>query len=152
MREWYELDVLIGVHMDDLHGTGPGAALELIQANLSRFKIWTVKEAGMRYEHLKRERVLCSDRTEIVLNAKHLRVVLHSMELTKGKPALTPSVAGSVKQKPDDDADLDMQECRLYCGVVGGLQCLSFDRCDVQFETNACATEMKQPTKASWTR
>ena len=82
-------------------------------------------------------------------NPKYLRVVLHSMGLANCKPAPTPSVAGSVKQKPDDDADLDMQECRLYCGIVGNLQYLSIDRCDVQFETNDCAKEMRQPTKAS---
>ena len=29
---------------------------------------------------------------------------------------------------------------------------MSIDRCDLQFGTNACAKEMKQPTKASWTR
>ena len=45
-----------------------------------------------------------------------------------------------------------MQESRLYRGIVGSLQYLSIDRCDVQFETNACAKGMKQPTKASWTR
>ena len=45
-----------------------------------------------------------------------------------------------------------MQECRLYRGIVGRLQCLSIDRCDVQFETNACAKEMKPPTKAPWAR
>ena len=74
------------------------------------------------------------------------------MGLTKCKPATTPSVAGSVKHKPDDDVDLDMQECRLYRGIVGSLQYLSIDRCDVQFEINACAKEMKPPTKASRTR
>ena len=29
---------------------------------------------------------------------------------------------------------------------------LSINRCDEQFETDACAKKMKQPTKASWTR
>ena len=77
------------------------------------------------------------------------RVVLHSMELTNCKPAPTPSAAGSVKQA-DDDADQDMQECRLHRGIVGSLQHLSIDCCDVPFETNACAMEMKQPAKASW--
>ena len=57
------------------------------------------------------------------------------------------SVAGSVKQEPDVEADPDMQECRLYRGLVGSLQYLSSDRCDVQFETDACAKEMKQPTE-----
>ena len=90
-------------------------------------------------------------------STKYLRVVLNSMGLTNCKPAPTPSGAGSVKQNPDDDADLDMQACRLYCGIVGSLQYLSIDRlsidpCDVYFEANACAKEMKQPTKASWTR
>ena len=33
----------------------------------------------MRYAHLKREQVLHNDRTEIVPNPEHLRVVLHSM-------------------------------------------------------------------------
>ena len=106
----------------------------------------------MKYEHLEHERVLHNDKTEITPNPKYLRVVLHCMRLTNCKPAPTPSAAGSVKHTPDDDVDLDMQECRLYSGIVGSLQYLSIDRCDKQFETNACAKEMKQPTKASWTR
>ena len=67
----YELDILIEVHMDDLHGTRLGAALDLVQANPSqkiRFKTWRVKAVGMRYEHFKRERVLHNDRTEITPN------------------------------------------------------------------------------------
>ena len=149
-----ELNVFIEVHMDDLYGTGPRPALDLVQTNFLQeifFKVWTVNKVGMRYEHLKRERVLYNDRTEIVPDAKYLRVVLHSTGLANCKPAPTPSVAGSVKQKPDDDADLDMQECRLCGGFVGSLQHLSIDRCDVQFETHASAREMKQPIKASWT-
>ena len=117
--------------MDDLHCTGPGPALDQIPANISQntlFKIWTVNEVGTRYEHFKRERELYNDRTEIGPNAKYLRVVLHSIGLTTRTPAPTPSVAGSVKQKPDDDADLDLQECRLYRGMVGSLQFLSIDR------------------------
>ena len=53
-----ELDVFIEVHKDDLHGTGARLALDFVQTNLSQkilFKIWTVNEVGMRYEHLKRE-------------------------------------------------------------------------------------------------
>ena len=87
--------------------------------------------------------MLFNDRTEIVLDAKYLRVLLHSMELANGTPAPSPSVAGFVTQKPDDDDDLDVQECRLYRGIVGSLPYLSIDRCDVQFET---------PTKAPRTR
>ena len=137
------------VHMDDLHGTGPTPALDLVQTNLS--KIWTVYEVGMRYEHLKRERVLHNDKTEITKKQKFLRVVLHSMVLTNCKTTPTPSVVGSVKHTPDDEVDLGMQECRIHRGIVGSLQYLSTDGYDVQFETHACAKEMKQPTKASWT-
>ena len=79
---------------------------------------------------------------------KYVRVVLYVMELTNCKPAPTPSVAGSVKQKLDDDADLDGQLCRLYRGIAKCLQYLSIDRSDVQLLTNACAKEMKQPTEA----
>ena len=108
----YELNVFTEEHMDDLHGTGPRPALDLVRTNLSqniRFKIWTLNEVGMVYERLERERLLHNDRTEIVPNPDYLRVVLHSMGLTNCKPAPTPSVAGSVTQKPDDDADLDME-------------------------------------------
>ena len=41
---------------------------------------------------------------------------------------------------------------RLHRGIVGSLQNMSIDCCDMHFETNACAKEMKQPTKDSWTR
>ena len=96
----YALHVSIGVHMDHLHGTGPKTALDLGRINLSqtiRFTVRTVYDINMRYEHLKRERVLHEDRTEIVPNPRYLRVVLHSMGLATCKRAPTPSVAGSVK-------------------------------------------------------
>ena len=57
----------------DLHGFGPKLALDLVQINLSRtirFKVRTVYEIGMRYGHLKRERVLHEDRTEIAPTEK----------------------------------------------------------------------------------
>ena len=135
------------VHMDDLRGTGPRPALDLVQTNLSQ--IWTVHVVG---DHLKRERVLHNDKTEITPNHKFLRVVLHSMGLTNCKPTPTPSVVGCVKHRSYDDVDLGVQECRIHRGIVGSLQCLSIDRYDVQFETHACAKEMKQPTTASWTQ
>ena len=56
-----------------------------------------------------------------------LRVVLSSMSLTSCKPTPTPRVAGSVKQKPDADAELDTQECRLFCGIVESLQYLAVE-------------------------
>ena len=96
----YALDVSIRVHMDDLHGTGPKPALDMVRINLSqtiRFTVRKVYEMGMRYEHLKRDRMLHEDRTEIVPNSKCLRVVLYSMGLATCKPAPAPSVAGSVK-------------------------------------------------------
>ena len=94
--------------MDDLHGTWPKPTPS---------NIWTVNEIGTRYEHLQRERVLYNDRTKRKIPegcvAQHGR--------TNCKLAPTPSVVGSVKQKPGDDADLDMQECRLYRGIIGSL-------------------------------
>ena len=87
-----------------------------------------------------------------VPNPKHFGVVLQSTVLTNCKQAPTPSVVGSVKQKFDDDAVLDMQERRFYRGIVGSLQYLSIDCCDLHFEANVCAKETKQPTEASWTR
>ena len=68
----------------------------------SHRKFVAVYEVGMKYEHLKRERVLHKKRTEITPNPKCLRVVFHSMVRTNGKPAPTPSVAGSVKHKLGD--------------------------------------------------
>ena len=70
----------------------------LVQTNLSqkiRFKTWTFYEVGMNFEHLKRERVLHSDNTEITPNPKYLRAVLHSMRLTNCKPAPTPSASNT---------------------------------------------------------
>ena len=96
----YALHVSIGVHMDDLHGTGPKTALDLGRINLSQtilFKVRTVYDIGMRYEHLKRKRVLHEDRTEIVPNPKYLIVVLYSMGLKTCKRAPAPSVVRSVK-------------------------------------------------------
>ena len=114
-----ELDVLIEVHMEDLQGTGPRHALDLVQTNLPqkiRFKIWTVYEVDTKYEHLKRERVLHNDRTEITPNPKYLGVVLHSTRLTSCKPAPTPSVTGSVKHEPESaDSTVKLLEACSTC-------------------------------------
>ena len=59
------------------------------------------------------ERVLYNDRTEIVTGP------------TNCEPAPMPSASGSVKQKPDDGADVDMQERSFHRGIVGGLRYLS---------------------------
>ena len=70
------------MHMDDLHGTGPKPALDLVQTNFSqkvRFKVWTVYEIGIRYEHLKRKRVLHNDRTEVAPKPKYLRILIFTM-------------------------------------------------------------------------
>ena len=40
---------------------------------------------------------------------------------------------------------------QTHRGIVGRPAAL-VNRCDVQFETNVCAKEMKPPTKAPWTR
>ena len=94
------LDGYTEVHIDDLHGTGPKPAIDTDLSRMIRFKVWTVNEVGMEYEHLKRERVLHNDRTEIAPYPKFLRVVLHSMGLTNCRPAPTLIIAGPVKQKP----------------------------------------------------
>ena len=81
----YALDVSVEVRMDDLHGTGPKPVLDLVRINLSqtnRFKVRTAYDMRMRYDHLKRERVLRVGRTEIVPNPKYLRAVLRSIGLT----------------------------------------------------------------------
>ena len=96
----YAQDISVEVHMDDVHGFGPRLVLDLVRLNFSqtiRFKVRTVYETGMRYEHLKRERVLHGDRTEIVPSPKYLRAVLRSMGLTNFNSAPIPSAAGSVK-------------------------------------------------------
>ena len=127
--------------MDDLHGTRPRPGQDLDQTNFSqkiRFKNWTVYEVGMKFKHFKRERVLHDDRIEIVPNLKHFGVVLQSTVLTNCKQAPTPSAVGSVKQKFDDGVVLDMQERRSYRGIVGSLQYLSIDCCDMHFETCLC--------------
>ena len=130
-----------GYTWNDLHGIGPRPAQDLVQTNFSkkiRFKIWTVYEEGMRYEHFKRERVLHNDMIEIVPNPKHFGVVLQSTLLTNCKQAPTPSVVGFVKQKFDDGAVLDTQERRVCRGIVGSLQYLSIDCCNLHFETCLC--------------
>ena len=49
---------------------------------------------GMRYEHIKCERVLHDDNTCIVPNSKCFGGELQSMVLTNSKQTPTPSVAG----------------------------------------------------------
>ena len=74
---------------------------------------------------LKSDRVLYNDRTEIVLKIPEICVAQHG---THDLQTSTPSVAGSAKQKPDDDADMDVRECVLHRGIVGSLRYLSIDR------------------------
>ena len=66
-----ELDVFIEVHLDDLHALDRDQRWTWSKPTSHRtsfFKIWTVHEVGMRYEHVNHERVLHNSRTEVVLN------------------------------------------------------------------------------------
>ena len=62
--------------------------LDVVQTILSqriRFEIWTENEVGMRYEHLNRERLMHSDRIEIVANpATILRLLIREVLLVMG--------------------------------------------------------------------
>ena len=83
----YALHVSIEVHMDDLRGFGPRLALDLVRINFSQDESFqcfgTVYEMGMRYEHLKRERCLQEDRTEIVAQPKVLEGSVAQHEIDK---------------------------------------------------------------------
>ena len=60
--------------------------------------------------------MLHNDKTEVMPHAKYPRVVMHC----------TTSVAGSFKQELDDDADVDLQECRLFRGIIWELAILVY--------------------------
>ena len=109
-----ELGVFIEVHIIDLHGTSPRPASRSPDSD----------RGGHEVRPPNRQRVLYNDRTEIVPNAKYLRLVLsqHGADASQPQHQVT---AGYVKQKLDDDVDLGMQECRLYRWIFGSLQYLS---------------------------
>ena len=108
--------------MDCLHGTRPRPALEQIQANLSqkiRFKSGQLNGActKVRTPQARTSVVQQSDRYRAKRKIFEASVAQHGADELQTSAA--PSVAGSVKQKPNNDADLDMQECRLSSGIVG---------------------------------
>ena len=85
------------------------------------------------------------------LASKELDVFIevHMDDVHGTGPRPTPSVAGSVKQKPDE---MLSWTCKSAASAVDLLGACKTCQLIVQSKMNACAKEMKQPTKASWTR
>jgi hypothetical protein len=112
--------------------------------------VWTVHEPGSTYERLKRIRTMHPGFAESECNPKYLQAVLQLSGLIGCKLAATPSTGGHMTIADGEVADaLDVMHTKVYRMAVGTLEYTVVDRCDVQFEVNVLARQMKSPTTKS---
>ena len=139
--------IRLEAHMDDFYGMGKHGEVEEFLGNLSEqldLKI-SYRQAGDKFMHLKRERLLLKDAIRINPNPRYLEGVTQQLGLSAAKTAPTPSVIGD-KPEEGDDEELGAEDASKYRSYVGSLSYFGLDRQDVQFEINQLAKSMSKPT------
>ncbi|CAK0865232.1 unnamed protein product [Prorocentrum cordatum] len=90
-----ETEVVVELHMDDLHVAGPGDALEGFRDEVGQhvtLSCGEIHEYGTTYEHLKRLRTRFEHGTELKANPKYLDYVVETLNLGSANAAPTPGV------------------------------------------------------------
>ena len=139
--------VLIEVHMDDFHGTGPIANVPAALAELRilfDLKATDVITTG-RYAHLKRERLKRPDGSTLLRpDVKYIDGMVEIMGMQKAKPADTPDLA---EEPPENSPQLDVEEAGKYRSSVGLALYVTPDREDIQRAVQYLTRKLKEPTE-----
>ena len=138
--------VVIELHMDDFHGTGPAEAcaevIEQLRVKL-KLKVSPMLEPMVHYQHLKRHRVRGTEGTFIAGSNQHARNVLEALGFDDCNPVSTPSSNSTLPSSTDE---LDQEAAYLYRSCAGSLLYLSHDRSDIMWEIGLLSSQMSSPT------
>ena len=152
-----DCQVLLEVHMDDIHACGPTLALrrlgEQIQEKLS-VKHVHVFEYGTtaKYQHLRRERIMDEAGCYIKPNPKYVEAAAELLGLVDSKPVGTPLAAGDRADTEEESPKLDGEQHSIFRRVVGALLCLPHDRGDAAYTVRLLAKDLRSPSLDSWRR
>ena len=155
-----DCQVLLEVHMDDIHACGPTLALrrlgEQIQEKLS-VKHVHVFEYGTtaKYQHLRRERIMDETGCYIKPNPKYVEAAAKVLGLEDSKPVGTPLAAGDRGDLEFDEAEspkLNGEQHSICRSVVGALLYLSHDRGDASYAVRLLEKDLCTPNMDSWRR
>ena len=108
------------VHMDDVHGFGPGQQVQKFKEDLAAhiwFRDGGVHHDGAEYDHLKRFRKKLNRAVTIESNPKYLDAVLELLGLEGAKDVPTPSVPGH-KEKLITGEPLNSSETTVTGSVL----------------------------------
>jgi hypothetical protein len=138
--------VLLELHMDDIHGTGPTevlkAAIEEMRTTFD-LKATEVITAG-RYSHLKRERLRLENGDVMIRpSVKYIDDMIELMNMQDAKIADCPSLSDD---KPENDELLDASEATIYRSCVGIALYITPDRADIQRDVQVLAKSLRDPS------
>ncbi|CAK0797434.1 unnamed protein product, partial [Prorocentrum cordatum] len=120
-----EIEVVVGLHMDDLHMAGPRGALEGFRDELGQrvtFSGGEIHEHGTTYEHLERLRTRLEHGAELKANPKYLDYAVETFGLGNSNTA------------------------GIYRSCVGALMYCAQDRADCQCEVSLIGRMLSRPT------
>ncbi|CAK0847992.1 unnamed protein product, partial [Prorocentrum cordatum] len=118
-----ETEVVVELHMDDLHMAGPRGALEGFRDELGQrvtFSGGEIHEHGTTYEHLKRLRARFEHGTELEANPKYLDYVAGALGLGNSNTAPAPGVPGH-KALMGGTSALSPVQAGIYRSCAGAL-------------------------------
>ena len=138
--------VVMEVHMDDVHGFGSDPQVEKFKKDMAAH-IWIrdggVHREGAEYDHLKRFRKRLNGLMTIESNPKYLDAVLELL----GLDVPTPSVPTHKERLMT--GLLSSAETTVYRQCVGGLLHYTQDRADAQCEVSILGSMLGKPTQGS---
>ena len=144
--------MLVELHMDDFHGTGPvdsvTEAVEELRELFVDLKAREVINTG-RYSHLKRDRLRQDGRTLIRPNVRHIDDLIELMGMEKAKASPTPSLTGN---EPEESVALKAEGASVYRRGVGICLYIAADRGDTQRDVQLLARRLSSPTEWDYKR
>ena len=143
--------VVMEVHMDDVHGFGPDPQVEKFKADLAAhiwFRDGGVHREGAEYDHLKRFRKRFDGVMTIESNPKYLDAELELLGMEGAKDVPTPSVPAH-KEKLTTGELLNPATATVYRQCVGGSLCNTQYGADAQYEVSILGSILGKPTQGS---
>ena len=138
--------VLLELHMDDIHGTGPVDQLAAAIAELRG--VFDLKASDTirvgRYSHLKRERLRMENGDVMIRpSLKYIEDLIVVMDMSDAKIVSCPSL---MEDRPEDDEELSSEAAKIFRSCVGIALYVMPDRPDIQRDVQILTRNLRNPT------
>ena len=140
--------VVVELHMDDFHGTGPPPEctriIGLIRQHL-RIKASPLLAPPVHYQHLRRHHVYDTAGFFIATDQRHLHNVIGELGLTGCRPAVLPHLPEDTAFAEGDDIEVDLQLAYSFRACVGSLLYVMDDRPDILWALGLLTPRLAKP-------